>query len=188
MVELRAPAYRGNLPSVEPGQPPVQAGMPSPDGMWRWDGRTWTPIPSAGGQIHAPDPALRVRTIVLLVLVSAAVVLAIIIALASQIQVGAGTCLPADFPTYPGASTSSEFAFKGNPPDCVMVVHTNASQLTAVQFYESALNSGDWKVASVSAGTGTMTFHRRSRAQAAGTISFVGHTNGTNIYIHVRGG
>ena len=187
-AELRSPRHRGNLPSVVPGQSPVQAGQVSPDGMWRWDGRVWTPIPPAGGQIRAQGPALPVRRIVLLALVSAGGVLAIIIALASQIQIGASTCLPPDFPTYPGASTSSEFAFKGNPPDCVMVLHTNASQLTAVQFYESVLNTGDWKVASVSATTGTMTFNRRSRPQTAGTISFVGHTNGTNMYVHVKGG
>jgi hypothetical protein len=187
-AELRSRRHRGNLPSVEPGEPPIQAGQVSPDGLWRWDGHAWAPIPSIAGQTHAPGPALQARWIVVLALLSAAGVVAIIIAVASQFQIGARTCLPPDFPTYPGASTSSEFAYKGNPPDCVMVFHTNDSQLTAVRFYQSVLNADDWRVASVRDTTGTMTFSRRSRPQSVGTISFVGNTNGTNVYVHLKGG
>jgi hypothetical protein len=117
----------------------------------------------------------------------AAGVIAIFVALASQVHIGSGPCVPADFPTYPGASVSSELATSGSTPDCFIVLHTKDSQSTAVQFYESALDTGDWKVTSVSDTTGTVEFERSSTPQTAGSVSFVAHTGSTNIYIRLKG-
>jgi hypothetical protein len=123
----------------------------------------------------------------LISLLSAAGVIALIVALASQLQVGTGTCVPADFPRYPDAPVAIELSSTGTASNCFMVLHTKDSQLTAVEFYQSHLGAGDWKVISVSTATGTVRFERASRPQTTGSVSFVAHPRTTNIYIRVRG-
>ena len=68
-----------------------------------------------------------------------------------------------------------------------MVLHTVDAQLTAVQFYESALDTGGWKVTSISSTTGTIKFERKSTPATAGTVSFVAHPGGTNVDIRLKG-
>jgi hypothetical protein len=171
--------------TVDQVELPVQPGHVSPDGMWRWDGQAWMPTPAAVRQPQASRSTARARRIVFVAVLCTAGVTAIFVALASQIQIGTRPCVPGDFPTYPGASVSSALATKGSTPDCFMVLHTKDAQLTAVQFYESALDTGDWRVTSVSSTTGTIKFERRSTPQTAGSVSFVAHTGSTNIYIRL---
>jgi hypothetical protein len=165
---------------------PGPAGQVSPDGLWRWDGQAWMPTGAATGPTQVSRSA-RARGIVFVAVLCAVGFIAIVVALASQVHIGAGSCVPADFPTYPGASVSSEIATTGDTPDCFMVLRTTDSQLTAVQFYRSRLDTGDWRVTAVSSSTGTVTFERTSTSQTAGSVSFVAHADSTNIYVRLKG-
>ncbi len=166
---------------------PGPAGQVSPDGLWRWDGQAWMPTGAAARPTQVSRSAARARGIVFVAVLCAVGFIAIVVALASQVYIGAGSCVPADFPTYPGASVSSEIATTGDTPDCFMVLRTTDSQLTAVQFYRSRLATGDWRVTAVSSSTGTVTFERTSTSQTAGSVSFVAHADSTNIYVRLKG-
>jgi hypothetical protein len=136
--------------------------------MWQWNGHTWELNAAA---VAPPKPGFsgaRLRGIVVLALLCLAALVVGGVALAGNFQIGAGSCLPSDFPGYPGATVSSEVAYTGTPPQCVMVLHTGDPQETVVQYYQSRLSGGDWRLDSFSDQTGTMTFHRISRPQTGG--------------------
>lgn len=81
----------------------------------------------------------------------------------------------------------SEVAYTGTPHQCVMELHTGVPQETVVQFYESRLSGGDWRLDTFSDQTGTMTFHRISQPQTGGKVIFVANAQGTSVNILVRG-
>ncbi len=173
--------------AVERREPPVQSGQISPDGMWRWDGQAWTPMPASTGRPQPPSSAARARGIVVLALLCVAGLVAIIVSVVSQYQIGASTCLPRDFPTYPGASSSIDVAYTGSTPDCFMELHMKDPETTIAQFYESQLNAGDWRTNSVNGSTGKITFERRSKSQTSGTVSFIAHPGSTDVFVRLTG-
>jgi hypothetical protein len=173
-------------------QPPVQPGQLSPDGMWRWDGARWVPT-------MAPVASRRSRVWIWWLAGGCAVLLVLGLAgagvgaynLFSSFQHGGFTCLPSDFPGYPGATVASEQTYVGTnvqPGDsksCRMILHSNDDSATVTAFYNEKLGSGDWKVTAYIASVGQIQFHRVSRPQTWGAINLYGRGQHTEIHIQL---
>jgi hypothetical protein len=162
--------------------------------MWRWDGTQW--VATAAGP--AAMPATRrsrawiwwVAGGCALVLVLAVVGGAIGIAsLVNSFQHGGLTCLPADFPNYPGSSVVNEKTYYGTgvaPGDsksCQMTLDSNDNVATVTEFYNEKLSSGDWKVVGFNSSSGQIHFQRVSRPLTVGTVDLLGRGSGAEIRI-----
>lgn len=177
-------------------QPPVQPGQLSPDGMWRWDGVRWVPAAAAP---YAPAAPRRSHTWIWWVAGGCAVLLVLglvgagigVYNLVNSFQHGGFTCLPSDFPAYPGATVVSENTSFGTgvaPGDsrsCRMVLESNDDSATVTAFYNEKLSSGDWKVVAYVASVGQIQFQRTSRPETVGTIDFLGRGQRTEIHIQL---
>ncbi|HKB19138.1 MAG TPA: hypothetical protein VKF28_08880 [Candidatus Dormibacteraeota bacterium] len=157
-------------------QPPPEVGQVSPDGMWRWDGRQW----SATGHVPRAQTARRSRTWVWWVAGAGALLLVIgivggaygLITLARTVQQGGFSCLPSDFPHYPGAFVSGETTSLGpvGGHQCHMTYESGDAVTTVGPYFQSHLSSGDWSLISVDFPTGTITFSRLSKPEVRGTL------------------
>jgi hypothetical protein len=152
-------------------------GQLSPDGMWRWDGTRWVPA----GQ----PPPRRSRHWIWWLAGALAVSLVIIIVgagygaytLVNRFQSGAFSCLPSDFPAYPGATVLGENTSyhgpsvpAGDTKECFMtLVSTDAAPVVSA-YYEGQLDTGGWVTDSTDPIKGTIHFHRRSRPNTEGTV------------------
>jgi len=170
-------------------EPSSQVGQLSPDGMWRWDGRQWI---LAGAPGSPPRPSRRwlwwvaagCSALILLGVVGAVTGGK---ALVDRFQQGGFACLPSDFPRYPGATVSSESTYTGTSgSECRMAFDTGDPVSWVGPYYQTWLDSGDWSVVSVDYDTGTITFHRRSRPQAAGTAKLTRLGQGTRISVVLK--
>src|SRR4029077_2454348 len=138
-------------------QPPVQPGQLSPDGMWRWDGTRW--VPATAGP-YAPTGQRRSYRWIWWVAGGCAVLLVLglvgagvgVYNLVNSFQHGGFSCLPSDFPSYPGATVTTENTYvgtgvpAGDSKRCTMVLQSNDDVSTVTAFYNEKLGSGDWKV------------------------------------------
>src|SRR6267143_3501279 len=99
--------------------PTVHPGQLSPDGQWRWDGAQW--VPATQGAAPVPPPRGS-RSWIWWVAGGCAVLLVIgavgagfgIYSLVNRFQHGGFSCLPSDFPSYPGAAVVNETTKVGN--------------------------------------------------------------------------
>jgi hypothetical protein len=109
--------------------------------------------------------------------------------LVTGFQHGKFSCLPSDFPNYPGDSVVNENAQVGNefsPGDnnrCTMDFQSNDGLDVVTAFYRSEVDSTDWAITSPVA-NGAFQFQRRSRPQTVGTVTVV--RNGQHTDIHVQ--
>jgi len=152
-------------------------GQISQDGMWRWNGTQW---------VTAGQPPPRPSRLWIWWLAGAlAVSLLLIIAgaaygtytLVNRFQSGAFSCLPSDFPHYPGASIvgeSTNYYGPGIPAGdtkvCRMTLIADDSVDPVSAYYRERLDSGDWVLDSVEPMKGTFSFHRFSSPKMAGTV------------------
>src|SRR5690348_3122267 len=143
--------------------------------MWRWDGRQW----SATGHVPRPQTAGRPRSWVWWVAGAGALLLVIgivggaygLISLARTMQQGGLTCLPSDFPHYPGSFVSSETTSLGPVGhQCHMTFESGDTVTTVGPYFQSHLSSGDWAVISVDFPNGTIAFNRISQPEVRGTV------------------
>ena len=171
---------------------PNPQGQLSPDGLWRWDGRQWVPAATA------PQPArprgsrawiwwLSGGCAVLLVLAIVGGIFGVT-SLVSRFQSGGLSCLPPDFPTYPGARVTAENTYvgsglpAGDTSQCRMTFSSGDDVATVTAWYSSALSSGDW-TESTDSSTGTITFSRNSREQTVGKVQLLGAGQHTDIQV-----
>jgi hypothetical protein len=105
--------------------------------------------------------------------------------LVRQFQNGAFNCLPSDFPSYPGATVSSENTSFGTTKRCTIVLESDDGVAAVTAFYQQELNTGDWAITSSDPTSGEFSFRRPSRAQTFGTISFLGRGQHTEIDIQL---
>lgn len=111
--------------------------------------------------------------------------------LANSFQRGGFSCLPNDFPKYPGASVTSENTYVGTnvaPGDskrCQMVLQSNDDVATVTAFYSQKLDSGDWKVTAIISEAGQIQFHRVSRQATFGIVNLLGRGEHTEIRIQL---
>jgi hypothetical protein len=176
--------------------PTVQPGQLSPDGLWRWDGARW--VSAAQGASPMPAPR-RSRGWIWWLVGGCGVLLVLgaigagfgLYSLVTRFQSGAFSCLPPDFPNYPGASVISEYTKLGagfSPGDnsrCTMVLDSNDDAATVTTYYEQQLGSGDWTIASSDTANGVISFQLRSRPQTVGTVTILGRGQHSEIDIQL---
>jgi hypothetical protein len=173
--------------STEPG---AQVGQLSPDGLWRWDGSQW--VATAPGFAPTPGPQ-RSRSWIWWLVGGCAVLLVIglvgggfgLYSLVQRFQHGGFSCLPSDFPSYPGASVVSENTKVGTGAQCNMVYDSNDDVATVTTYYQAHLNSGDWTIVSSDSTNGAISFQRKSSSQTTGTVTLVGRGQHSEIDIQL---
>jgi hypothetical protein len=178
--------------------PTVQPGQLSPDGQWRWDGAQW--VAAAQGAFAMPPPR-RSRSWIWWLVGGCAVVLVLgaiaagfgIYSLVTRFQSGGFSCLPSDFPNYPGASVVSEntrigtgvVAPAGDTNRCNMVLDSNDNVASVTTFYQAHLVNGDWTIVSSDSTNGVIKFQRKSRTQTVGYVTLVAQGQHSEIQIQL---
>jgi hypothetical protein len=99
---------------------------------------------------------------------------------------GSNTCLPSDFPRYPGA-TYARFTFDLNGAypgnTCQAVFESNDDVATVTAFYQSKLNTGAWQVTLISNQADSVTFQPAKSAAPFGTVQVAVRNTHTEITI-----
>jgi hypothetical protein len=108
--------------------------------------------------------------------------------LVTRFQHGAFSCLPSDFPNYPGASVVNEHTtVAGGTRQCTMVLESNDNVDAVVSFYARSLSTGDWNIVSSEISNGPITFERKTRPQTTGSVSVATQGQHTEIDIQLEG-
>jgi hypothetical protein len=103
-----------------------------------------------------------------------------LVSLVRSFQAGGVSCLPADFPNYPGASVTREYTYvgtgaaPGDSHECQESLDSSDDATTVTAYYTSHLNSADWKITTIDAANGEIQFSRVSRPQTVGVIDLLG--------------
>ena len=171
---------------------PYQIGQVSPDGMWMWDGQRWIPVQRPG------QPVVRrsrgwvwwlAGGCLLLLVVAVGLGIWGATALVHNLQAGNFSCLPSNFPKYPGATVTRDYTYvgtgvaPGDARECQETLDSGSDVAAVTNFYVSQLNSGDWKITSNDTATGQIRFQRVSRPQTVGTVQLLGRGQQTTIEI-----
>ncbi|HEY8841390.1 MAG TPA: hypothetical protein VIO80_12255 [Candidatus Dormibacteraeota bacterium] len=176
--------------------PTVQPGQLSPDGLWRWDGAQW--VPAAPGASPMPPPR-RSRGWIWWVVGGCGVLLVLgaigagfgVYSLVTKFQQGGFSCLPSDFPNYPGTSVVSENTkigagiSTGDSTRCTIVLDSNDDVATVTTYYMEHLNGGDWTIVSSDSANGVIDFQLKSRPQTVGTVTLLGRGQHSEIDIQL---
>ena len=107
--------------------------------------------------------------------------------LVSVFRVGFTSCLPGDFPTYPGARIASivvSDAF-GN---CTVQFETRDPADEVKSFFETNLDEGDWVVTAVEEPAGQIRFSRNSNPDVRGYVQVIGFPGQTQFQVQIRSG
>lgn len=169
-----------------------EVGQLSPDGMWIWDGGRWIQVQRPG--MRAPR---RSRTWLWWVAGGCAVLLVLgvgagiwgAVSLAHAVQQGSLSCMPSDFPRYPGATVTRDYTYfgtgvaPGDSRECQESLSSDDGVATVSAFYTSQLNSGDWQILANDRTNGQIRFTRRSRTQDVGIIQMLGRGQHSDIAI-----
>jgi hypothetical protein len=175
------------------GGDPSQIGQLSPDGAWRWDGQRWVPT-GAGMPVQG---ARRSRRWLWWVAGGCALILVLagvggvwaVTSLVRSFQSGSLSCLPSDFPRYPGATVTRDYTYfgtnvaPGDSKECQETLTSDDDVAAVTAFYASHLDSGDWKVTKSDNANGQISFTRRSKTQNVGVIQLLGRGQHTVIEI-----
>ena len=155
--------------------------------MWRWNGTQWVPA--------EPQPSVRRRSSALVwVLAGCATVLVLatvgigfgVYSYVHGFLSGSRTCLPSDFPRYPGAVPREwTFDLNGTYPGntCHFVFESNDDVETITAFYESKLNSGNSRVTTSGKPAGQISFQLAREAWPFGTVNVAVGKTRTEITI-----
>jgi hypothetical protein len=162
-------------------------GQLSPDGMWRWNGTQWVPA--------EPQPSVRRRSSAWAwVLAGCATMLVLATvgvgywahSLVDGFRSGSRTCLPSDFPRYPGAVQREwTFELNGTYPGntCHTVFESSDDVETVTAFYDSKLNSGNSRVTTSGKPAGQISFQLAKEAWPFGTVNVAVGKTRTEITI-----
>jgi hypothetical protein len=108
--------------------------------------------------------------------------------LLDRLKHGGFSCLPSDFPAYPGATLGGE-SFSMNAPSpgnqCLMTYETHDSVSTVLDFYQSRLSRGGWQVAATDAPSGRVEFRNAQHRETTGVVTAVTQNDHTEITIEV---
>ena len=162
--------------------------------MWRWDGTQWVPVGATPGQPMPPRRSNRwvwwlAGGCALLLVIGAIGAGAAIFGLIRNFQGGGFSCLPSDFPSYPGATVSSEVSnlgtgfAPGDHKECRMVLESNDDVNTVTSYYVQHLGSGNWTITHSDVASGVISFQLRSRPQTVGTVSLLARGQHTEVQI-----
>ena len=80
------------------------------------------------------------------------------------------SCVPADFPLYPGLQVEEQYHDQGRTVDqCNVVWKAQADGPQVQDFYSRELQQGDWEL--VQGGTNPLLFRRRSHPDTNGSLA-----------------
>lgn len=170
-------------------EPPVQPGQLSPDGMWRWDGTRWVPAMTV-----TPVAPHRTRSWIWWLAGGCTVSLVLVIAgaafggaaLYNHLKTGGLTCLPSDFPTYPGSTFANiNYELNGATPgsSCSMWFESKDSFGAVLDYYQTRLNRGDWKITVINQDAGQIEFRSLRKARTHGTLDLAQAGDHTQITV-----
>jgi hypothetical protein len=165
----------------------ISPGQLSPDGGWQWDGARWVPAqPQHASRRRSRSWLWVVAGCATVVVLTAAAAGYGIYSFVQGVRNGSITCLPADFPRYPGAvyarfSFELNGAYPGNT--CHAVFESNADALSVTTFYQGKLNSGAWQVTSIDNQADTISFQPAKTAAPFGTVQVAATVANTEITI-----
>jgi len=102
------------------------------------------------------------------------------------VEHGSHTCLPSDFPKYPGALYAGftyelNGAYPGNT--CHVVLQSSDDVATVTAFYQSRLNTGAWQVTPSADQAGRVTFQPATSTAPFGTVQVALGNTRTEITI-----
>ena len=172
------------------GDQPPPAPQLSPDGKYYWDGQRWMPTGSMAPFQPARPPGSRAwiwwvaggcATLLIIAIVAGIFGFANLI---KNFQGGAYSCLPSDFPNYPGASVVRENNTVGTHNECDMTLSSSDDVATVTSFYASHLSEGDWRD-QVNSSSGVISFQQTSGGHATGEMQLLGAGQHTEIRISV---
>jgi hypothetical protein len=169
------------------GPPQADPGQLSADGRWRWDGTRWvlaqTQLTSHRRSRSWGWVLAGCSTVVVLAAVGGGYGIYTFI---QGVKNGSNTCLPSDFPRYPGARYA-EFTFELNGAypgnTCHAVFESNDEVASVTAYYESKLNTGDWQVTPIGSQTDTVTFQPAKSEAPFGTVQVALSNTHTEITI-----
>jgi hypothetical protein len=160
--------------------------------MWMWDGGRWVQVARPGQPLPRRNRAwlwwLAGGCALLLVLGVAGGIWGVT-SLVRSAQQGDFTCMPTDFPRYPGATVTRDYTYfgtgvaPGDSRECQEVLSSGDDVATVTAFYANHLSSGDWLVMAYDKTSGEITFTRKSRAREVGVIQLLGQGQHTVIEI-----
>ncbi len=162
-------------------------GRLSPDGRWRRDGTQWIPaLPQRTSRRRSRLWVwLPVGCLTVLLLTAAGVGYGTYSWVQGFLH-GTVTCLPSDFPRYPGAMYADQsFELNGAYPGnvCHTVLESNDDVATVTAFYDSNLNTGSWQVTSIGTQGGEITFQPARSEAPFGTVQVAVSNAHTEITI-----
>lgn len=157
--------------------------------MWRWDGQRWVPAVMVAPPKRSKAwiwwlaGAVTVSLVLLLVGVGYGVY-----SIASKFQASGFSCLPADFPRYPGTrlieeQTTLGSALPGDSKQCRMTLISSDDVTVVGPYFQNHLASGDWTVMSTDYNDGSIHFQRSSKPQTIGTVQLLHLGQQTEIRI-----
>ncbi len=133
-------------------QTPGQGGQLSPDGLWRWDGQRWVPVAQPAMQRPRPGSRSWIAWLAggcaLLLLVGVAAGIWGATALVRSVQSGGFSCLPSDFPKYPGATVARGYTYygtgvaPGDTRECQANEDSTDDVATVTRFFAGRLGRG----------------------------------------------
>jgi hypothetical protein len=93
------------------------------------------------------------------------------------------TCLPLNFPTYPGAKFGGQNREVGSRNLCHIVFVSNGSVAAVTAFYKRELNIGNWQVTSSAAGQVGFRLRNGKRTIVSGTVAIAVSGGRTEIKV-----
>jgi hypothetical protein len=104
-----------------------------------------------------------------------------------RFQSGGLSCLPKDFPAYPGGTyTSLDTSSGTGGSGCTMTYDVAASRGDVITYYRQHLDSSRWQTNGYNAEQGVLTYARTDDPKATGTVTFHTHGTGTEVDIQYR--
>jgi hypothetical protein len=106
--------------------------------------------------------------------------------IAGIFHVGLTSCLPDDFPTYPGAAIAS-IVISDTFGNCTIQFQTRDPAEEVKTFFETSLDEGDWVVTGVEEQAGQIRFSRYSDPDVRGYVQVIGFPGQTQFQIQISG-
>lgn len=171
------------------GAPPVGPGQLSPDAKWQWDGTRWVPAqPQVTTRRRSRAWVWVLAGCLTVVVLTVAGVGYGIYSFVQSVKNGSASCLPSDFPRYPGATFGGvSFELNGTYPGntCHATFESNDGVPTVTAYYQSALNTGAWQVTPIGNPADSVTFQSSRSRTPFGTVQVAVAETHTEITIVV---
>lgn len=168
------------------GAPPAAAGQLSPDGRWRWDGTRWVQSKRTSRRRFWLLATAGCLTLVVLTVAGLGFWA---YSLFQGIKNGTVSCLPSNFPRYPG-STLGPWSYDLNESHgtCQAALESKDDVVTVASYYQGNLNAGPWQVTIANDQTNLFTIESAGGSAPYGTVQVAAKDPGSEIAITLYSG